>query len=71
MAREHRRPAAGNTGFPDHDPSADAQPAIDIARQGSERQGSGPAYTGRTPESDDDGDAAPPQRDSRRQPRKR
>jgi hypothetical protein len=70
MVREHRRPAAGNTGFPDHDPSADVQPAIDVARQGSQRQGSGPAYTGRRLDSTDDTDAAPSQRDSRRRPRR-
>ena len=68
MAREHRRRAAGNTGFPDHDPSADVQPAIDIARQSSERQGSGPAYTGRKLDPDGDVGAEPSQSDKERRP---
>jgi hypothetical protein len=68
MNREHRRPATGNTGFPDHDPSADAQPPIDIARQGSRQQGHGPGYTGRTPEPAETDDVPASQEEPRQIP---
>jgi hypothetical protein len=68
MAREHHRPAAGNTGFPDHDPSADVQPDIDVARESSERQKRGPAHTGRTLSPDSEVDAAVSQQDEHQAP---